>query len=243
MDLLRQIAAQAEPCVKRIILTLNVPEPQLQRQLQAAATLPAHGRLEIICNPAPKGFGSNHNQALQGAREDFVCILNPDMALLQTDSFGTLLAAASQPGAGLAYPVLLDEDGNWQDSERSLPTLPNLLRRRLLGRAERTVDWVSGACLVLRAEAWRRLGGFDERFYMYCEDVDLSLRVRQQIGVLKRAPVRMQHQAQRASGRQWKHFAWHVRSMLLLWRLPSFRWARSHPSAIPRQRPGEREAC
>jgi GT2 family glycosyltransferase len=240
LALLRQMARQPEPCVKRVILTLNVPEPGLQQQLEQAQAGIDGLHLDIRHNRAPQGFARNHNRALHGASEDFVCILNPDMALLQSPTFGPLLACASQPGMGLAYPVLCDPAGQWQDNERALPSLRNLLRRRVLRQTEHRVDWVSGACMVLRTRDWQALGGFDEGFHMYCEDVDFSLRVRQQIGALVRAPVWMQHQAQRASSRQWLHLWWHVRSMWRLWHLPSFRWALQHPSSQPRQPPPAR---
>lgn len=238
--LLRQIAEQEASCIKRIILTLNVPEPKLQQALEQKPLVNGV-ELQIISNPVPCGFGRNHNKALQAVQEEFVCILNPDMALLQPDSFGQLSDCLAVPDVGLAYPVLIGPDGMRQDNERTLPTFFNLLRRRVLGRVENRVDWVSGACLMLRAADWRLLGGFDERFYMYCEDVDLSLRVRQEIGELAQAPVCLQHQAQRASRRQWQHLWWHLQSMWLLWRLPSFQWAKANPSSVwrkPAQRGG-----
>ncbi|WP_143326035.1 glycosyltransferase [Vandammella animalimorsus] len=235
--LVRQLQQQAEPCLGRVIVTLNVPEPALQQALQA---LQAQGALpftlEIVCNSAPAGFGRNHNAAIAtlAACADMpthICILNPDVQLLDAQPLAQLVAALRAPGTGLAYPRLLDAQGQVQDNERALPSLGNLWRRRVLGRQEQVVDWVSGACMVLRLRDWQRLGGFDEGFHMYCEDVDLSLRVRRDIGALVRAQTRMQHLAQRASRRQLRPLLWHVHSLLRLWRLPSFRWARHHPSA------------
>ncbi|MDO4705675.1 MAG: glycosyltransferase [Comamonadaceae bacterium] len=244
-DLVRQLAERAEPCLKRVIVTLNTPEPALAQQLhslQQALSNPAPGHaghgafaLEIIHNRRPKGFGSNHNAAFatlaalpDAAMPSHVCILNPDLRLLDAQPLAHLAAALADEGCGLAYPRLVGPDGQVQDNERSLVTPLSLLRRRLLGRVESRIDWVSGACMMLRTRDWLRLGGFDERFHMYCEDVDLSLRVRRDIGTLARARTTMAHQAQRASHRRLNHLFWHVHSLLRLWGRPSFRWALRH---------------
>lgn len=237
LNLLRQIARQGESCVARVILTLNVPEPELMPALQdwrrQAPGLP----LTVVANPAPQGFGRNHNRALGDAQEPFFCILNPDIRLLQEDSIALLLQTLRQPQAGLAYPVLLGSDGRWQDNERSLTTPWSLFLRRALGREERRVDWVSGACMLVSARTWRALGGFDERFHMYCEDVDFSLRVRRLGLALCRAPVRMEHQARRDSRKRWRYLAWHLHSMMRLWLLPSFWWGVRNPATTMRQQP------
>jgi hypothetical protein len=119
----------------------------------------------------------------------------------------------------------VDEWGVVQDSERELPTPLALWRRRVRGQSETRVDWVNAACLVLPRSVWQSLGGFDEGYFMYCEDVDLCLRLRQAGWSLARAPVRVVHAGQRASHRRWDHLRWHVASLWRLWRSPAYRWA------------------
>lgn len=232
LPLLCQIAAQKDAVVKRVVLTLNIPEPALEQALEqkgfGGANVQNGFAVEVIRNPKPQGFGRNHNVALANAKEDAVCILNPDITLTEPLTFSSLCAVLALPSVGLAYPTLKYEDGTLQDNERALPTLGRLLKRRIGGRLESSVDWVSGACLAMRAKDWLRLGGFDERFFMYCEDVDLSLRVRQQIGILQKAKVTLIHQGQRTSRRQFKFLMWHIRSLLLLWSLPSFKWGQQN---------------
>lgn len=97
-----------------------------------------------------------------------------------------------------------------------------LLRRRLLKRKDTRVDWVNAACLVLPSVVWRSLNGFDERYFMYCEDVDLCLRLRLRGLLLVRAPIRVIHIGQRASARSWRHLSWHIRSLWRLWRSPVY---------------------
>lgn len=206
--------------VSRVVLTLNLPE--------APPAPPAGGWpfvLDVRCNSRPEGFGRNHNRALSDATEMFVCVLNPDVGLVGRAPLLELTAQAGQPGVGCCYPRQLDEWGVIQDSERELPTPLALIRRRLLKRSEARVDWVNAACLVLPRSVWQSLGGFDEGYFMYCEDVDLCLRLRRAGWSIVRASVSVVHSGQRASHRRWNHFYWHVASLLRLWRSPTYRWA------------------
>ena len=224
-SLLYQLADWSGACVARVVLTLNVPE------LDMPPAAPEGGWpfvLDIIRNPQPLGFGANHNQALASAQETFVCVLNPDVVLLpeQGDVLDALCRVAQTPGAGIAFPVQVDAAGGLQDSQRELPAPVSLLRRRLLGRVEQRTDWVNAACIVLPTQVWRAVEGFDERFFMYCEDVDLSLRVQLAGWRLVAAPVRIVHAGQRASGRQWMHLKWHLQSLWKLWHSPAYAKAR-----------------
>lgn len=221
-QLLHSLAARSAGAVARVVLTLNLPE--------AEPAAPAGGwpfALDIVRNAQPLGFGENHNRALASAPEAFVCVLNPDVQLCAgAEPLGALVQAAAQPGVGCAYPVQLDGAGRLQDSERELPTPLALWRRRVLRRPEAGVDWVNAACLVLPQPVWQALGGFDTSYFMYCEDVDLCLRIRLTGLALVRAPVQVVHAGQRASHRRWLHLQWHVRSLLRLWRSPVYRQAR-----------------
>lgn len=220
-ELLWTLARLNSGVIARVVLTLNLPE--------AVPGPPAGGwpfALQTIRNAEPAGFGANHNRALVGAAEPFVCVLNPDVELARHDPFAALVRTAAMPGTGCAYPVQLDAQGSLQDSERELPTPWALWRRRALGRCETRADWVNAACLVLPQPVWQALGGFDESYFMYCEDVDLCLRLRLAGLALVRAPAWVVHAGQRASHRRWGHLQWHVRSLWRLWRSPVYRRAR-----------------
>ncbi|WP_298214176.1 glycosyltransferase [Acidovorax sp.] len=219
--LLHDLARFSAITVQRVVLTQNLPEAEPQA--------PAMGWpfvFQIVKNFTPAGFGANHNRALSGAAESLVCVLNPDIRLGGSDPFAALAQAAAQVGVGCAYPVQLDEQGRLQDSERELPTPWTLWRRRMLGRCETRVDWVNAACMVLPQPVWRAVGGFDETYFMYCEDVDLCLRIRLTGRALVRAPAQVVHAGQRASHKRWSHLQWHVRSLLRLWRSPAYAQAR-----------------
>ncbi|WP_199792799.1 glycosyltransferase [Melaminivora suipulveris] len=222
--LLQDLARLCARSVTRVVVTLN--QPREESPISDAERWPFS--VDMRRNCAPRGFGTNHNQALQGAAESFVCVLNPDVRLVgSSDPFAALLAVARRPGVGCAYPQQVDEGGRLQDSERALPTPAALLRRRLLGLGDARVDWVNAACLVLPRQAWEAVGGFDERYHMYCEDVDLSLRLRLAGWALARAPTRVLHVGQRASRRHPQHLWWHLRSMVRLWASPAYWRART----------------
>lgn len=216
--LLLQLAHVSSTSVSRVVLTQNLPEPE--------PVPPASGwpfELLRVVNVAPLGFGTNHNRALAHATEAFVCVLNPDVALVgDGDPFKALISACGAPNIGCAYPVQIDPAGRVQGSEREVPSPMALLRRRLLGRQEMRVDWVNAACLVLPSAVWHALNGFDERYFMYCEDVDLCLRLRLRGLHLAKAPVRVIHAGQRASSRSLKHLGWHLQSLWRLWRSPVY---------------------
>ncbi len=219
--LLLDLARWGVGMVRRVVLTQNLPEP--------APQAPEGGWpfvLECRRNGAPAGFGTNHNRALAGASEPLVCLLNPDVGLGGADPFVALAQAALAPGVGAAYPEQVDAQGHCQDSERELPTPWALWRRRVCGATEHRVDWVNAACLVLPTPVWQQLGGFDEGYFLYCEDVDLCLRLRLAGLVLVRAPARVVHAGQRDSHRHWRHLQWHLRSLWRLWRSPVFAQAR-----------------
>lgn len=214
--------------VRRVILTLNVAEPGLPQALYARAPWPFD--LHIVENAAPKGFGANHNHAFAldarlGACEDFA-VVNPDITW-QRDPFAALLRTLHEGDerVGVAYPVQTDATGCRQDHERLLPTPARLMRRYLLPGSRRELhgeqrpDWVNAAFLLLRRDAYASIGGFDEAYHMYCEDVDLCLRLQLAGWRLRRADeVTVMHKAHRASRRDPRHLLWHLQSLLRLWR-------------------------
>lgn len=219
-QLLGQLARISSSTVTRVIVTHNIQEPSVTNCAD-----PWPFRVDEIFNSVPQGFGRNHNAALSEATEDFFCVLNPDVQLHenQSDPLELLIKAAAHAPAGCAYPVQLDGHGTIQDSERSLPTPKALCQRRIFQCSEQKIDWVNAACLVLPRAAWKSVNGFDEKFYMYCEDVDFCLRLQLNDWSLKKVQTPIIHAGQRASHRQWKHLFWHVKSLIQLWSSESYK--------------------
>lgn len=212
--LLRDLAAHCAADVARVVLTLNLPEPALQAAVRSADWPFA---ITVLENAAPCSFGFNHNQAFARVDTPLFCVMNPDLRL-GSNPFSELRSVLSCKDVGCAYPVQLDANGQRQDFERALPTPLSLFRRVGLGRRRSDgVDWVNGAFMLFKTEVYRQLGGFDVRYRLYCEDVDICIRLQLQGYRLAPAPVNVVHLAQRATGRRLRHLIWHIQSMVRLW--------------------------
>ncbi len=230
--LLSLLAATSAGCVQRVWLTVNCPDPALEHWLSQGEATSTGGLpfdLQVIRNNAIQGFAANHNQAFERDRQttrpgDWFCVMNPDIEW-QTNPFPALLAAGNDPEVACVYPVQLTTEGRRQDHQRALVTPGALFRRRVLGQRgdPADVDWVCGAFMMLRSAEFSRVGGFDVGYFMYCEDVDLCLRLQLGGGVLREAPgTGVVHAARRRSGVDVPHLWWHVRSLIRLWRSPAY---------------------
>ncbi|MBI5834592.1 MAG: glycosyltransferase family 2 protein [Armatimonadetes bacterium] len=151
--------------------------------------------VRLIATGRNLGFARGNNVGLAQATGRFRLLLNPD-TIVHDDALEQLVRYANaNPEVGLLGPMLLNRDGSLQPSCRRFPTVSALLFRntpleRWLPnnrfarsylmeewnhRGPREVDWLSGACLLARAELVEALGGLDERYFMYVEDMDLGL--------------------------------------------------------------------
>ncbi len=203
--------------IAHVVITHNLPSAYLFPS-------PEHLPFEVTerTNTRPLGFGANHNLAFQHCKTDYFCVLNPDITL-NTDSVWTnLLAQFEDPDTGCVYPVSLAPDGSIQDSERELVTPLALLRRHVAGLPPRRVDWVSAAFLLVSSKTWQGIDGFDDRYHMYCEDVDFCLRLQLAGWTLTRGSASVVHVGARQSRRQYRHLLWHLGSLLRLWLSPVF---------------------
>lgn len=211
-DLDRRCATEFE-----VLLTINLPE-----------TLPfALDRyrfpVRLIENAAPKGFGANHNAAFRQSRYELFCVLNPDVRL-DTDPFPALAQRLQGPGAGIAAPLVRSPDGTVEATARPLPTPLFIVRKALFGQPppaytcgepDLRPDWVGGMFMLLPREAYAAIGGFDERYHLYYEDVDLCARLRLSGREVVLCPsVAILHDARRESHRNLRYLGWHLRSML-----------------------------
>ncbi len=237
---LLQDFAQANCRIERIIITLNLAtESSAELRAMAASLL---WPVEFIANAKPLGFGANHNQAFKhatatglGASGAFA-VVNPDIRLwrthdVPTDPFEPLLAAMSTPQTALAAPSVVSSNGTPEDAWRQTLTPWRLIQRYATQglRAPQpaaTAQWAAGMFWVCSVPAWREVGGFDEGYFMYCEDMDLCLKFTDAGWRLAFVgAARVIHDAQRASHRQNSHMRWHIQSLLRFWRKRVIRWA------------------
>jgi GT2 family glycosyltransferase len=183
---------QTRTCRYEIIVVDNAsPQPP--------GPLERDRRVQLIKAPENKGFGAGCNLGARFACGKYILLLNPDTRF-RNDVLDALLGfLGSHPAAGVAGPLVEDSSGTVLfDGGRSLPTLLNeflqhsTLAFRFPNRAwiarpylsdwdhlsTREVGSVLGACMLLYADVFRSVGGFDEAFFLYCEEVDLCHRLR-----------------------------------------------------------------
>jgi N-acetylglucosaminyl-diphospho-decaprenol L-rhamnosyltransferase len=202
------------PEVACVVITQNIPEQ---------ATYPKDPRVETVRNAKPQGYGANQNTAFASASSPFFCVLNPDIRL-KGNPFPQLLKAFNDPSVALVAPKIISPDGSKEDSARKFPTARDLLSKAF-GRYDGTYfekpengltypDWLAGMFLFLRSNAFRKVGGFDERFFLYYEDVDLCWRLHLDgFQVVQDCSVSVVHDARRESHRNVKFARWHLASM------------------------------
>ncbi len=147
--------------------------------------------LKIVRLPKNIGFGAAHNKIIEKVDSDYHFIVNPDITV-SDDVFANIVDyMEAHPDVAMCAPDILNTDGTRQYLPKSKPTF----RRLFLGRLSKKVrseyvwrdreitapcdvDFCSGCFLCVRTSVFKKLGGFDERYFMYLEDADLTLRVK-----------------------------------------------------------------
>jgi N-acetylglucosaminyl-diphospho-decaprenol L-rhamnosyltransferase len=143
------------------------------------------------------GYGPAANLGARSASEPYLLICNPDLVVRPGAVSALLARMEKDPGLGVCGPMLRDSNGEVYPSGRDFPGLldavghafvgliwggnPWTRRYRHLGGDQhqpRRADWVSGAFMLVRRLAYESVGGFDESYFMYVEDVDLCWRLR-----------------------------------------------------------------
>lgn len=154
-------------------------------------------RIRIIESRENSGYGQGNDFAIKKSEGTFILIVNPDNQL-KPDALEKMVRALERDTSiGLLAPKLVYPDGSVRDSARSFPTLTDLFIKRTSLRDifqkrmdrylqhdedpnhARDVDWIAGACWLFRKDLYEKLGGFDERFFLFFEDTDFCRRVHQ----------------------------------------------------------------
>ena len=175
------LADLARVCPERVtlVITENVPD-----ETGLVVPLPA----VRIVNSEVKGFGANHNAAFKHCTTPYFCVANPDIRL-PADPFPPLVESLEH--AAVAGPLVRSPDGKVEDSARRFPTAGSLLKKLLVekrrpdyavGAGPQRVDWVAGMFMLFRREAFEAVGGFDEAYFLYYEDVDICRRLQRRRG-------------------------------------------------------------
>jgi N-acetylglucosaminyl-diphospho-decaprenol L-rhamnosyltransferase len=185
------LANRADLHLNRVVIVDNASSDRSLENL-GKSTLSLH----LTCNSENQGFARACNQGAAGSTADFLLFLNPD-TVLTLDSLCRPLAFMAQPenaNVGIIGIQLLDGHGRVSSSCSRFPTTGCVLAeifgidRLYPSAAQRMDDWnhadsravdqVMGAFFLIRRDLFESLGGFDERFFVYFEEVDLSFRAR-----------------------------------------------------------------
>ena len=231
-ELERCLAALA-PQVDDLVAVANPPAPVVDARL--------------IVNEKPLGFSANANQGIAATSAPFVVVANPDTEPRQGAVEMLVEFAEVHPRAGVIGPRLLFPDGRWQPSRRRFPTVRGTIVRRtplrkILRPQTRQVDhyllddrpsepvqadWMLAAFLLLRREMLDELGGFDEGYRLYGEDIDLCYRAAKagwERWFAPQAAVRHSHAAVTDRRFFTRQTLWHWRSIA--------RFVRKHPERL-----------
>jgi N-acetylglucosaminyl-diphospho-decaprenol L-rhamnosyltransferase len=189
-DCLASLATQAAEVDAHVVVVDNASGDGTQDMVRADFPW-----VTLIANPENEGFGRACNVALRLVRAGHVLLLNPDTVLPADGLARSLQALEDRPSVGILGVRLVQRDGTVDHaSRRQIPTpassLAYLLKLRRPGSrtaytdptafdTEGVVGAVNGAFMLMRDQAFEQVGGFDEDFWMYGEDLDLCLRTTQ----------------------------------------------------------------
>ena len=225
------------PQVDELVVIANVPG--------SVGDVPPGTR--VVENERVKGFGANVNVGVAMTTAEFVCSVNPD-AFPRDGAIAELLRFSEEhPRAGVAGPAMVYPDGRLQPSRRTFPTVagtivrrtplrllfdPYKLQRRHYNLGDRPIepveaDWMLGGFLMLRRAMLDELGGFDEGFFLYGEDIDLCYRAWRagwECWYVPAAVVEHEHQAVTDHRLFTRRTLWHWRGIA--------RFVRKHPERL-----------
>jgi GT2 family glycosyltransferase len=210
------VSWNAREALHACLLSLEAHPPSLPHDIVVIDNASTDGAPEMVADRFPRvrvvatganlGFGRASNIGFRMAHGPLVLLLNPDTRV-PAGAIDSLARRLEQTRAVAAGPRIVDERGRAELSFGSMPGPFTELRQRTLvrlhgrgvglasalverlTRREREVDWVSGACLLVRREAAEAAGLFDERYFLYWEDVDLCEALRSRGGRILFTPA------------------------------------------------------
>lgn len=215
-----------------LIIIENSPESKLKKIEEGAPFIKYHFANENL------GYGKAHNIGIRKSidvKKDYHLVLNPDINFNPEIIPEILLYMDQHPDIGLLMPKILYNSGETQYLCKKLPApfdlvvrrfLPSFLKKALQKRIDayelRDKDYnkimevpnLSGCFMFMRTAVLEKIGGFDERFFMYLEDVDLSRRIGQISKTVYYPEVHVLHGYEKASYKNSKLFFYHIQSAI-----------------------------
>lgn len=190
---IESIIGTTDGVVPHIVVADNASNDQPERLVQRFP------QIRLLLSKKNLGYSKAINRALQECHSAYIVIMNPDTLVLNGFFADVLNYIENNKEVGVVGPKIFDSDGSVQGSARRFPTpwsyafgrkspITRIFPKNRMtqkefmcfdcaGTKEIPVDWVSGACMVIRREVFDAVGGFDERFFLYWEDTDLCKRI------------------------------------------------------------------
>ena len=185
--------------------------------------------VQAICLPENKGFGAGHNAVLPLLDSDYHFVINPDITLREPVMENICAWLDEHPEAVMATPRMFFPDGREQILPKRKPNVLGLLARQGIPGLKKfgdryamldedlskptPIEFCTGSFFCIRTETFRKIGGFDEGYFMYVEDADITQKARREGLVYFLPQFSACHAWRRAPGRQLRPFIQQLRSM------------------------------
>lgn len=185
--------------------------------------------VQAICLPENKGFGAGHNAVLPLLDSDYHFVINPDITLREPVMENICAWLDDHPEAVMATPRMFFPDGREQILPKRKPNVLGLLARQGVPGLKKfgdryamldedlskptPIEFCTGSFFCIRTETFRKIGGFDEGYFMYVEDADITQKARREGLVYFLPQFSACHAWRRAPGRQLRPFIQQLRSM------------------------------
>jgi N-acetylglucosaminyl-diphospho-decaprenol L-rhamnosyltransferase len=164
----------------------------------AEAANRAEPRIRLTRNPTNRGLSAAWNQGAEDTTAPWILFLNPDAEVWAGTLASYVKVGQEHPDVAIVGPIVRNADGTIYESGRVFPSVGQAIGHAFVGpfapdnrftraykqagwdrMSERAVDWVSGACMLVRRSAFEAVGRFDEGFWLYGEELDLATRLRE----------------------------------------------------------------
>jgi len=205
---------------KELVIVDNSPTDYLRRPCEE------YDIVTYIFNGKNLGFGKGHNVAFKNLSNvsEFHLIINADTYFNGLDIKNLIEWMYINKDVSLSVPKVYFPDGTLQHTIRDVPTPMSLIKRRLnikqnelnsIEPAEISEIPVAHGCFfIFNTEVFKKLGGFDERFFMYMEDIDITIRAKRFGKTVINPNYKIFHEYRRGSSKNFKLFLWHISSAI-----------------------------
>jgi GT2 family glycosyltransferase len=221
----KQIIATSESFLQaKVESELNIVDNASTNNLltQLKGTIKAN----LLSSGANKGFGAGHNFGIKNSpASEYYLVLNPDVIVPEGELEKMISYLDKHQDIALLIPKVLNKDGSLQDHHRTIPNIKTLFIRRFLPFIKQPVvkfdstkiqelEVASGCFMLFRRKALEKINGFDEGFFMYFEDIDITLRTAKIGKVIYYPKAKIIHLWERASHKNWHLTFIHIKSAL-----------------------------